>query len=181
MNPDLTHAIHQWITDAYVVLIRHFAAQGNISITSLHVGECSGTMVSPDLYDDFIVPYVSQMGMRLGGIRLHSCGMSDHLVIPMSHIHNLKIIDTGSGTSIARIREIMGVDFVIHIAPPMELLIWGIPRSGILDWLDRTLSENQGGPLQIAYHVEPDYDIQNCLAIHDELERRGLFTNTRLY
>jgi hypothetical protein len=83
-DPALTHAIHQWITDAYVVLIRHFAARGNMNITSLHVGECSGTMVSPDLYDDFIVPYVSQMGMRLGGIRLHSCGMSDHLVIPMS-------------------------------------------------------------------------------------------------
>ena len=65
-DPDLAHAIHQWIADAYVILIRHFAALGNLSITSLHVGECSGTMVSPDLYDDFIVPYVSQMGIQLG-------------------------------------------------------------------------------------------------------------------
>ena len=180
-DPDLTHAIHQWISHAYVILIRHFASMGDLSITSLHVGECSGTMVSPDLYDDFIVPYVSQMGIQLGAVRLHSCGMSDHLITPMSHIHNLKIIDTGSGTSIGRIREVMGLEFVIHIAPPMELLIQGIPRSAILDWLDKTVSENQGGPLQIAYHVEPDYDIRNCLAIHDELERRGLITNTRLY
>ena len=97
------------------------------------------------------------------------------------HIHNLEIIDTGSGTSIGSIREIMGVDFVIHIAPPMELLIQGVPRSAILDWLDKTVSENKGGPLQIAYHVEPDYDIRNCLAIHDELERRELITNIRLY
>ena len=37
-----------------------------------------------------------------------------------------KIIDTGSGTSMARSREIMGRDFVIHIAPPMELFIQGV-------------------------------------------------------
>jgi len=180
-DPDLTHAIHQWIVDAYVILIKHFAAMGNLGITSVHVGECSGTMVSPDLYDDFIVPYVSQLGIQLGAVRLHSCGKSDHLITPMSHIHNLKTIDTGSGTSIGRIREIMGPDFVIHIAPPMELLIQGASQQEILDWLDKTVSENQGGPLQIAYHVEPDYDIRNYLAIHEELERRGLITNMRLY
>ena len=33
--------------------------------------------------------------------------------------------------------------------------------------------------LQIAYHVEPDYEIGNCLAMHDELERRGLITNNQ--
>lgn len=180
-DPDLAHAIHRWIAHAYINLVRHFAGLGSLPVTSLHVGECSGTMVSPDLYEDFIVPYISQMGNRLGGIRLHSCGYSDHLIPAMSKVHNLKIIDTGSGTSVARIREIMGSGFMIHIAPPMEMLTEGIPATAILSWLGQTLEENQGGPLQIAYHVEPDYDIGNCLAIHDEMERRGLVTNSRLY
>ena len=61
----------------------------------------------------------------------------------MSHIHNLKIIDTGSGTSIGRIREIMGLDFVIHIAPPMEMMMQGVPRSEILDWLDKTVQKTR--------------------------------------
>ena len=68
----------------------------------------------------------------------------------------------------------MGRDFTIHIAPPMEYMMANSPQNQILDWLNKTLEENQRGPLQIAYHIEPDYELGNCLVIHDELERRGL-------
>ena len=180
-DPDLAHAIHQWIVDAYVILIQHFAALGNLTVTSVHVGECAGTMISSELYDEFVVPYISQLGDKLGTIRLHSCGISDHLIKPSSSIHNLKIIDTGSATSISGIREIMGTNFEINVFPPFEVLLHGVPQSDTIAWLDKTLSENQGGPLQIAYHLEPDYDIQNCLAIHNELENRGLISPGRVY
>jgi hypothetical protein len=180
-DPDLAHAIHQWIVDAYIILVRHFASAGNLPVSSVHVGECAGTMISSELYDDFVVPYISQLGDKLGPVRLHSCGISDHLINAISRIRNLGIIDTGSGTSTGKIRNLMGPDFVIHLAPPMELMMGGVPKSEILGWLGRTLTENGGGPLQIAYHIEPDYEIGNCLAMHDELEKRGLITNSRLY
>ena len=138
-------------------------------------------MISAELYEDFVVPYISRLGDKMGSVRLHSCGISDHLIEAISHIRNLSIIDTGSGTSIGRIRKLMGPDIVVHVAPPMEMMMEGAPLSKILDWLDRTLDENKGGPLQIAYHLEPDYNLSNCLAIHDELERRGLVTNSRIY
>jgi hypothetical protein len=180
-DPGLAHTIHQWIVDAYITLIQHFAALENLHVTSVHVGECAGTMLPSELYEDFVVPYVSQLGNKLGAVRLHSCGISDHLIPAISHIENLKIIDTGSGTSIARIREIMGKDFEINIAPPFEILMEGALQSDVLRWLDKTISDNQEGNLQIAYHMEPDYDIRNGLLIHEELERRGLITNKRLY
>ena len=180
-DPRLAHAVHQWIVDAYVILIKHFATLGNLAITSVHVGECAGTMISTELYEEFVVPYISQLGDKLGAVRLHSCGISNHLIEPASQIHNLKIIDTGSGTSIQKIREIMGKDFEINVFPPTEVLLEGVPPSAALNWLDKTLSENQGGPLQIAYHLEPDYDVSNGLAIHNELEKKGLITPGRLY
>jgi hypothetical protein len=180
-DPDLAHAIHQWIVDAYMILISHFSGLANLPVTSLHVGECAGTMISPELYEDFVVPYISQLGNRLGAIRLHTCGHSDHLINAISQIQNLKIIDTGSGTSVRKIRELMGRDFEINIAPPMEMLMDGIPQTEIIGWLDKTLSENQGGPIQIAYHMETDYDVRNCLGLHDELEKRGLIANRRFY
>lgn len=180
-DPELAHSIHQWIVDAYIILVRHFAAVGNLPVTSIHVGECAGTMISSELYEEFVVPYISQFGDALGSVRLHSCGISDHLIDPVSHVRNLKIIDTGSGTSVGKIRQLMGPGFVIHIAPPMEMMMGGVSQSEILGWLDRTLSENEGGPLQIAYHIEPDYEVSNCLAMHEELEKRGLIINKRLY
>jgi len=180
-DPDLAHAIHQWIVDAYVILIKHFAVLGNLTISSVHVGECAGTMISSQLYEDFVVPYISQLGDKLGAVRLHSCGISNHLISPASLIHNLKIIDTGSGTSILKIREIMGKGFEINVFPPVDVLLEGVPQSEAISWLDKTLSENQGGPLQIAYHLESDYDVRNGLVIHQELEKRGLITPGRLY
>lgn len=180
-DPDLAHAIHQWIVDAYIVLIRHFSKLAKLPATSVHVGECAGTMISSELYEEFVVPYISRLGEKLGSVRLHTCGISDHIMKPISKIKNLNIIDTGSGTSISTIRELMGPDFTIHIAPPMEFLMANVPQTQILDWLGKALSDNQGGPLQIAYHIEPDYEILNCIALHDELERRGLIRNNRLY
>jgi uroporphyrinogen-III decarboxylase len=180
-NPDLAHAIHQWIVDTYLIMIRHFAALGKIDVTSVHVGECSGTMISPELYEVFVVPYINQLGDKLGNVRLHSCGFSDHLLLPASQVHNLKIIDTGSETSIKKIREIMGNEFEINVFPPVALLLEGSPVSNVYKWLDKTLTENKEGPLQIAYHIEPDYDIRNVLAIHEDLEKRGLIFNGRLY
>lgn len=180
-NPDLAHAIHQWIVDAYVILTRHFAVLGNLDISSVHVGECAGTMISSELYEDFVVPYISQLGNKLGPVRLHSCGISDHLIESTSHIQNLKIIDTGSGTSVKKIREIMGKEFEINVFPPLDVLVAGVPQSEAIRWLDKTLSDNQGGPLQIAYHMEPDYDIQNGLVLHQELMKRGLIIQGRLY
>jgi hypothetical protein len=147
----------------------------------VHVGECSGTMISSELYKDFIVPYISQLGDKLGTVRLHSCGISNHLVSPASYIHNLKILDIGSMTSIRKIREILGRELEINVFPPFEILRKGIPQSEVIDWLGKTLSENQGGPLKIAYHLEADYDIMNGLVIHNELEKRGLIKPGRLY
>ena len=180
-DPELAHAIHQWIVDAYIILIQHFSNLAKLPVTSVHVGECAGTMVSSDLYDEFIVPYISRLGDKLGAVRLHTCGMSDHIMQSIVKIRNLEIIDTGSGTSIKGIRDLKGKDFTIHVAPPMELMMENAPGSQILDWLNITIEENQGGPLQIAYHMEPDYEVSNCLVMHDELERRGLIKNTRLY
>jgi hypothetical protein len=174
MNPDLLHAIHQWITDVYILLINHFSELANIPITSVHVGECSGTMISSDQYSEFITPYVTQLGKVFGHIRLHSCGSSDHILDAISQIENLTVIDTGSNTSIAKIREMKGVGFEINLEPPMNLMLEGSPKSDIINWLDRVLVENMGGPLKFAFHLESGYAVENCLAIYDELRQRKL-------
>ncbi len=177
----LAHAIHQWIVDAYVILIHHFAGLARLPVTSVHVGECAGTMISPEIYEEFVVPYINQLGEKLGAVRLHSCGISDHIMEAISHIHNLDIIDTGSGTSIRKIRDLMGSGFEINVAPPMELMVEGVSHKEIIEWLNTTIADNQGGPLQIAYHLEPDYELENCLVLHKELEKRGLISGKRLY
>lgn len=174
MDPDLLHIVHQWITEVYILLINHFAKLANIPITSVHVGECSGTMISNDQYLEFITHYVSQLGKAFGNVRLHTCGPSDHILEAISQIENLMIIDTGSNTSIAKIRKMQGVDFEINIEPPVKLMLTDALEKDLISWLDNVLEENQGGPLKFVFHLESSYSSENCLMIYDELFRRKL-------
>jgi hypothetical protein len=177
--PGLVHGVHQWVTDTYAAVIRHFSAAGDLPVTSVHVGECAGTMLGADLYGEFVTPYISQLGRTFGAVRLHSCGNADHILDPVAAVENLTVIDTGSNTSLAAIRALLGPDFAINTFPPVEVLRAEAAPADIAGWLDRILEENQGGPLQIAYHLEPDYNEANCLYLHEELARRGLVAKGR--
>lgn len=169
-DPDFVLGLHQWITDVYISLIQHFAELGQIPVTSVHVGECAGTMLRGAQYEEFILPFINQIADALGPIRLHSCGRTDHLLSVMQKISRLQVLDTGSNTSVAKIREHFGNDFQIDIAPPVEALLENAPRDEIITWLNQTLDENQNRPLLIGFHIEPGYAMENCLAIHDVLQ-----------
>jgi len=178
-NPEFVQAFHGWITDAYITFIRHYSELGNLPVTSVHIGECSGTMIGDKHYEEFIVPFVNKIGETLGSIRLHSCGLSDHLLDPISKIENLEVLDTGSNTSLAAIREHFGHKLQIDLAPPVEILLESANKAEVTVWLDNVLAENGGGPLTIGYHLEPGYSLENCLAIHDELHQMGLIKKGR--
>ena len=180
-NPEFVHAVHQWITDAYITVIRHYSSMCGLPVTSVHVGECSGPMLSGELYAEFVVPYLDQLGEKLGPIRIHSCGKSDHLVEAVARIKNLGIIDTGSNTSLKKIRDMVGQEVEINTFPPMDILLKGSPREKVEEWVETILAENNGGDLKIAYHLESDYDPENCMMIHKMLEKKGLCKPERLY
>lgn len=181
MKLDLVKGIHKWIADTYIEVIKHFSKLGNLPVTSLHVGECSGTMLDEYSYREFVTPFISQLGREFGAIRLHSCGNADHIVDPICEIENLQIIDTGSNTSLAAIRERMGKDFEINVFPPVEVLVEGSTTEEIQGWLSQTLEDNDGGNLKIEYHLESDYNWDNCNYIHEELDRLAIVKKSRIY
>ena len=169
-TPEFIKDFHRWIADVYIALIQHYAELGNLPVTSVHIGECTGAMLGAAHFEEFVLPYINRIAEALGPVRLHSCGKSDHLLPVMKKLTNLQVLDTGSNTSVATIRQEFGNDFQIDIAPPVEVLLKDVPRAEALFWLDQTLAENEDGPLLIGFHIEPGYSIKNCLAIHDALK-----------
>jgi len=178
-DPSFVTAFHAWLADVYIAFVRHFSKVGNIPITSVHIGECSGTMLRDTHYEEFIVPFANKIGQALGPVRLHSCGKSDHLLKAMHKIKYLNVLDTGSNTSVAAIREQFGPTFAIDLAPPVEILLKNSDRAQVIAWLNTVLAENDDGPLKIGYHLEPGYSLENCLVIHDELHQRGVIRKGR--
>jgi hypothetical protein len=168
-NPKTVLEILNWITATYCQLIEHFADIGNIQPRSIHIGECSGSMISGNHFSEYVIKSVETLGKAFGNVRIHSCGLSNHLLEAFSKINALDIIDTGSNTSLKKIRDIFGKDFEIHYAPPIELLQKNIEKKAIVHWVETTLEENNNGPLKINFHLEAGYDVSNCITIYQTL------------
>jgi len=145
-------------------LMQHFSEIGRLPITAVHIGECSGCMVNPEMFDQFVVPQAARMADSLGPLRFHSCGASTHLLDCMKSIPKLTWLDLGGDTSMARTRQVFGRDFPIDVAPMPADFSADSPEP-ILAWAQQLISENKGGPLRILYHLEPDYKLDIVRAL----------------
>ena len=173
-NPSGLIEILSWITDVYILLIEHYAKLADIAVTSIHIGECSAAMISGEQFSDTILEQNNRLADVCKSVRMHSCGFSDHLLESFSEIRNLNVIDTGSNTSVAKIREIMGKDFIINIAPPVDVLSGTSSDNRVESWLEQTIRENAGGPLQIEFHIEADYSMEKSLRVFDYLKEQNI-------
>ena len=169
-NPDQARRALDWITAANIVLLRHFADLCGIKIQSLHVGECSSCMVARDTWQEFVMPTLQRFGSELGPVRLHSCGRSDHILETASKIECLAGLDLGGETSLSRVRELLGRDLPVSIAPQVKLLAKGSLEE-LIAWTELVLKENHGGPLVILYHIEPQYPLATLRAWRGWLEK----------
>ena len=92
-------------------------------------------------------------------MRFHSCGASTHLLECMKTISSLTWLDLGGDTSIAKARQVFGANFPIDVAVMPADFSADSPEP-ILNWAKQIITENNGGPLQILYHLEPDYKLE---------------------
>ena len=166
MEPEKCLKIMNWIADAFVVLVRHFAEICNIELTCVHVGECSACMISPELFQQFVVPATSRIGAAFGSLRLHSCGNSTHIIESTKNITGLTTLDLGGESSITKIRETFGKDFPVSIAP-MTVDFAAETSEPILNWAEKVINDNAGGDLTIVYHLEPDYKLDIVRALEE--------------
>ena len=179
-DPKLVQDIHRWLLKAYKALIGHFSGLAGLPVTGVHIGECSGAMMSAKDFSGFVKPFVDDLGKTYGNVRFHSCGTSNHLLEEISRIYRLSSLDTGSDTSVADARRILGTEMLIELAPPAELMMEGRAADELLQWLDRVLEENKKGPLKLGYHLEAGYSFENIRKLHEELVGRGLAKPGRL-
>ncbi|MDM8007004.1 MAG: uroporphyrinogen decarboxylase family protein [Phycisphaerae bacterium] len=171
-NPEFVRELFAWIVDAYVKLIHLFADAAGISVTGLHTGECSGCMMGPDQFAEFAVPCLNDLADRVGPLRLHSCGNSNHLLDVLREVRNVAILNLGSGTSVAAVRDRFG-PIRIDIMPETHLLTAGSPQD--MDaWVRQCVADNGDARMQFEYHLDLNQPEENCLQIHRTLEEMGV-------
>jgi hypothetical protein len=157
-EPDRARRAMDWITGAYITLVRHYAGLCGIRIQGVHVGECSSCMIGRDEWEAFVAPTLGRIGAELGPVRLHSCGPSDHILDALHGIPRLYSLDLGGESSAARVRELWGDAFPLSVAPPVKLLAAG-DAGALRAWTADLLAANGRGDLVILYHIEPQYPL----------------------
>ncbi len=171
-EPQKAKAWIQWVARAYVTLARHFAEVADLKITGVHAGECSSCMIGPDQFEEFVIPGLAIISEELGNLRFHSCGNSSHLIGLCKQIPNLKTIDVGGQTSLAKVREVFGREFPASIAPMAADLSSPDPKP-LLAWARGKVEENQGGELKMVFHLEPNYSLDVVRALCDFVRSAG--------
>jgi len=56
----------------------------------------AGVMLSPDLHDEFGVPYLNRLSDEFGGIYVHSCGNWTHLMASLAKVRGLRGLEFGA-------------------------------------------------------------------------------------
>jgi hypothetical protein len=152
MEPDLVKGIHAWIADVYIEVIKFFSKLRGSAVTSVHVGECSGHHVDESSYLEFGLSIHKQAEQ---GISVQ-CGftaaeMRIMLCVQYARSRTLGIIDTGSDTSLALIRELKGREFEINVSPPVDYLLRRVLHRMISGNGSKDPEGYDGGNLKIAY------------------------------
>ena len=171
-HPAFAHEFFAWIADAYVKLIYLFADAAAMPVSGLHVGDCALCMIDPGQFTEFVLPHLNMFADRVGPLRLHSCGHSDHLLDVFAQVKNLCSLNVGGNTSVAGIRARFG-PLRIDLLPDIQLLTFGTPAE-VDAWVRRSVEENGGGELEFQYHLDYAQPEANCLQIHRTLEALGM-------
>ena len=169
MEPDKVIKVMDWITESFIVLTKHFSEICNLPVIAVHIGECSGCMVDPNMFEQYVVPQASRIADSLGPLRFHSCGASTHLLEAMKTISNIASLDIGGDTSVTKVREVFGSDFPVDIAP-MPADFSADSSEPIINWAKQVIEENAGGNLRIIYHLEPDYKLEIVRALNEYIK-----------
>jgi len=170
-RPDSAFDLLEAIADAYERLIRLCSEAAGLPVTGLHVGECSGCMIGPEAFEAFVLPVLNRMADRIGPVRLHTCGPSDHLIESFTKVRRLAALNVGSGTSVRSIRRHLP-DLRIDVIPDTTWITSQTMRE-VGAWVRATIDENAGGPLQFQYHIDLGQPVANFLQIHRTLRELG--------
>jgi hypothetical protein len=108
-EPDLCDLVFDNITDTMIKLIEMIHVKQRSSgfyIDNTCVGNCVVNMISPDMYERFILPKDILLGKTVKNYGVHTCNWTvDPYVEKLSTIENLRYIDFGFDSNIKKIKK----------------------------------------------------------------------------
>jgi hypothetical protein len=109
--------------------------------TALSLANDAGVMISPELHDEFAVPYFNRIAEAFGGVYIHSCGDWTHLLPSLEKIKGLRGLEFGaSETDFGPVAERLGGKVVLACRVGLNR---DIKFRGMADYVARILERRK--------------------------------------
>jgi hypothetical protein len=163
-EPEAAHHLMSVLRQTTIEIHRYFHTLCG-QPAPIGVGNCTVSMISPRLYEEFLMPYdlvlmryAQSRGLPFG---FHMDGKMDKHAPVIARFPHLQSVDMGSDTTIGLVRQIMpGPYFRIYLYPAM---LMGYPLSDVHELLRRLVSESGAEKTYIQFDV--------CRGMSDDLIR----------
>ena len=105
-DPEMASAVLDAALTTCRSLFDTYEARIGVPIRRLPLATCIASLVSPALYRAWEVPRIRQLAERYGEVRIHSCGISSHILEALADVPGIVEMEVGAGTDIARTRAL---------------------------------------------------------------------------
>lgn len=118
-DPGAAHALFAKVWEIYRAIFERLARElGAPPPCRLQLGDCSASLLSPDVYRTAVLPINRALAGGFPASGYHSCGPSSHLLSAFAEIPRVTAIELGAGTDLAAaVRSLPGVELRPLIDP----------------------------------------------------------------
>jgi len=167
-RPTFAHSLYQYVTDFHCAYWKESARFTGKPIPLGHIGndEVNVPLVSPTLYEEFLLPYETQISKFHGGLSCwHSCGTTTPLLDLIRRVPNVHQFYTGPWTDVDEVMRVFGADTPIMIAVNTVDDVMAADAAHMRDKVSDLTQRCEGAALQIrggamnsAFDLEHDVD-----------------------
>jgi uroporphyrinogen-III decarboxylase len=127
LNPEFVHKLMRFVVDSHKQWSkeRNKLLGNEIKALKLFNDEVDSSMISLDMYKEFIFPYERELAEYYGEVTYwHSCGVTDIFMEQINQLKNLRMFHCGPWTSYRKAREVFDAEvaFDICLDPQRDIL-----------------------------------------------------------
>lgn len=120
-DPAGARVIFDKVWDIYRAVFGRLAEVVGTEISSIHLGDCSASLLSPGVYREVVLPVNQRLAAQFAVAGYHSCGPSSHLLPDFAMLPHVTSIQLGPGTDLAAAARLMPGLHLMPLVDPLPL------------------------------------------------------------
>ena len=130
----------------------------------LPIATCIASLISPDVYRKWEIPWLRRQIERHPQALIHSCGRSSHVLDALAELPGIAFMEVGAGTDIARTRALFPEATINYVIDTPKFR--NHTPAQVDGEIRQVIRENDGGPLTVIWPAETGTPIETIEAIY---------------